>query len=70
MDAGMNDFFVSKPIDIRALRGVLQRWVRPKPALGAAASEGLQRPGGVRAPLPSQTGRRFRPVTAASLCVR
>ena len=44
LDAGMNDF-VSKPIDIRALRGVLQRWVRPKPPLPAVASEGLQPPG-------------------------
>ena len=30
IDAGMNDF-VSKPIDIRALRGVLQRWILSKP---------------------------------------
>ena len=44
MDAGMNDF-VSKPIDIVALRGVLRRWIRPKPQLQAAVSGGLPRTG-------------------------
>ncbi len=44
MDAGMNDF-VSKPINSSALRGVLQRWIRPEPPLQPEASEELQRPG-------------------------
>ena len=35
MDAGMNDF-VSKPIDIRQLRGVLQQWTRLPPQLQVA----------------------------------
>ena len=36
MDAGMNDF-VSKPIDIRQLRDVLQQWTRLPPQLQVAA---------------------------------
>ena len=36
MDAGMNDF-VSKPIDIRQLRGVLQQWTRLPPQRQVAA---------------------------------
>ena len=35
MDAGMNDF-LTKPIDIRQLHGVLQRWTRHTPQLQAA----------------------------------
>ena len=35
LDAGMNDF-VTKPIDIRQLRSVLQRWTRHTPQLQAA----------------------------------
>ena len=44
MDAGMNDF-LSKPIDIRALRGTLERWVRPKPQPQAGISGGLYQSG-------------------------
>ena len=44
IDAGMNDF-VSKPIDIRALRDVLKRWVRPRPQPHAGVGDGLNQPG-------------------------